>query len=205
MRKKVSRRKLQSENTKQLLYDHATKLFKEKGYYNVTIEEITEAAGVSVGAFYHHFSSKGDLILLWADDLDQKYSDFYTQIKSNPKYKNALDKIKGMIFYCLEIYSFWGQEFTGVSYSYMMKEPKVCARMLNPERSYFKIIDELVGEGKLDGSIRQDIDNKQMVKDIVMVSRGTILDWCINGGTQNIIERSTTFINSFMDGIAAKA
>lgn len=204
MREKANKRRFQSQSTKQMIYNHATKLFKEKGYYNVSVEEITESLGVSVGAFYHHFRSKDDLVLLWADDLDQNYSDFYNQIKANPKNQNALNKIRDMIFFILETYSFWGREFTAISYSYMMKNPKVCARMVDPKRSFFKIMYELVELGKLDNSLRQDISDKEIVQDIIMVTRGAILDWCISGENQSIVERSTSFVNSFMDGIARK-
>jgi AcrR family transcriptional regulator len=204
MREKANKRRLQSQNTKQIIYEQSTKLFKEKGYYNVSVEEITESLGVSVGAFYHHFSSKDDLVLLWADDLDRNYSDFYNQVKVNPQYQNALNKIRDMIFFCLGTYSFWGREFTAISYSYMMKDPKACARMIDPERSFFKIMHELVEQGKLDGSIRQDLDNTEIVQDIVMVTRGAILDWCISGGSQSITTRSATFVSSFMDGIAIR-
>lgn len=204
MYKKSNKRMIQSQNTKQLLYDHATRLFKEKGYYNVSIEEITKSAGVSVGAFYHHFASKDDIVLLWADHLDKEYSDFYTKMQLESKYEDVLYKIKSMILYSIEIYSFLGREFTTVSYSYMMKEPKACSRMVNPERSFYKIMKELVEKGKSEGVIIKTISTEQMVKDIVMVGRGAILDWCINGGNQNITERSTTFVNSYINGIKTR-
>ncbi|MBB3459752.1 TetR/AcrR family transcriptional regulator [Rhizobium sp. BK377] len=40
----------------------AERLFLEKGVDHTTIEEITQGAGVSKGAFYLHFSSKADVI-----------------------------------------------------------------------------------------------------------------------------------------------
>ncbi|BDG45692.1 MULTISPECIES: TetR/AcrR family transcriptional regulator [Parageobacillus] len=41
----------------------AMKLFAEKGYYSTSIQDIVDAWGISKGAFYHHFSSKEDLML----------------------------------------------------------------------------------------------------------------------------------------------
>lgn len=38
------------------------KLFYTKGFEKTTIEDIMAAAGVSKGAFYHHFRSKGELL-----------------------------------------------------------------------------------------------------------------------------------------------
>lgn len=40
--------------------------FKEKGYENATIDEITKAVGVAKGTFYNFFSSKKDILMAWA-------------------------------------------------------------------------------------------------------------------------------------------
>ncbi|XOS92284.1 TetR/AcrR family transcriptional regulator [Brevibacillus laterosporus] len=36
----------------------ALKLFKEKGFENVTVEEITKACGIAKGTFYNYFPKK---------------------------------------------------------------------------------------------------------------------------------------------------
>ena len=56
MRTKVSAEK------KEKIIACALNLIEEKGYDNVSVSEITKAAGVSKGAFYIHFNSKEDLI-----------------------------------------------------------------------------------------------------------------------------------------------
>ena len=43
------------------ILDAARRLFIEKQYADVTLKEITEAAGVTKGALYHHFSTKEEL------------------------------------------------------------------------------------------------------------------------------------------------
>ena len=66
MRSKVSAEK------KEKIIECALRLIEEKGYDNVSVSEITKAAGVSKGAFYIHFNSKDDLIIkqinLYFDD-----------------------------------------------------------------------------------------------------------------------------------------
>jgi TetR/AcrR family transcriptional repressor of nem operon len=39
----------------------ASRLFRERGFENVTVGEVMKAAGLTHGAFYAHFSSKQDL------------------------------------------------------------------------------------------------------------------------------------------------
>jgi AcrR family transcriptional regulator len=49
--------------TRQHLLDEAQRLFRERGYAATSLEQIAEAADVTKGAIYGHFSSKEDLLL----------------------------------------------------------------------------------------------------------------------------------------------
>jgi len=42
-------------------------LFEQKGFHGVSINEIVEVAGTSKGGFYHHFSSKDELLFVIHD------------------------------------------------------------------------------------------------------------------------------------------
>lgn len=44
------------------IWDAATDLFAEKGYDETTVEDITQAAGVSRRSFFRYFSSKSDVM-----------------------------------------------------------------------------------------------------------------------------------------------
>lgn len=44
--------------TRQRILDVGVALIEERGYSNVSIEDIVQASGVSVGTFYHYFDSK---------------------------------------------------------------------------------------------------------------------------------------------------
>jgi TetR/AcrR family transcriptional repressor of nem operon len=47
--------------TRERILARAARLFALKGYHDTALEEILDAAGVTTGAFFHHFSSKEDL------------------------------------------------------------------------------------------------------------------------------------------------
>lgn len=62
----------------------AASLFTAKNYADVTMDQIAEAAHVTKGALYHHFSSKQDLYLaLMHADLAEKRR-LFTQAVSSP-------------------------------------------------------------------------------------------------------------------------
>jgi AcrR family transcriptional regulator len=49
--------------TRERLLGEAQRLFRERGYAATSLEQVAEAAGVTKGAIYGHFSSKEDLLL----------------------------------------------------------------------------------------------------------------------------------------------
>jgi len=51
-----------SDKTRTLLIEAASRLFASKGYEGTSIETVIQQAGVSKGAFYHHFSSKEEIL-----------------------------------------------------------------------------------------------------------------------------------------------
>lgn len=52
-----------AKRRKEKFLETAMKLFAKKGYHTTSIQDIVEAWGISKGAFYHHFSSKEELML----------------------------------------------------------------------------------------------------------------------------------------------
>src|SRR5215470_13849500 len=51
------------ERTRQRLLAEAQRLFRERGYATTSLEQIAEAAEVTKGAIYGHFTSKENLML----------------------------------------------------------------------------------------------------------------------------------------------
>lgn len=60
---RVSKEKM-AEN-RAIILDAASRLFRERGFDDVSVAEVMGAAGLTHGAFYGHFRSKDDLIA-WA-------------------------------------------------------------------------------------------------------------------------------------------
>jgi AcrR family transcriptional regulator len=52
---------LKSERTKQIITDHAFKLFYENGFKSTSIDKIMNATKMTKGAFYHHYKSKQEI------------------------------------------------------------------------------------------------------------------------------------------------
>lgn len=72
VRKPVQKR---SQEKKEKIKNIAIKLFSEKGYHNVSTNEIAKNASISIGTLYNYFSDKKAI-------YDELVGDLYTQILS---------------------------------------------------------------------------------------------------------------------------
>ena len=78
-----------SKNTDKIV-NASLKLFKEKGYANVSVSDISRAAGIPRSSFYSLFAGKDDVIIYMLEGMKGDYQQVLTQLASA---KNDLERI----------------------------------------------------------------------------------------------------------------
>jgi AcrR family transcriptional regulator len=93
-----------AEGSVPCLFQAGRRLFGEKGFFETNIHEITDAAGLSVGAFYTHFASKDDF---YAELIRRAGRDVRRFISSNlPERLNRLEReMRGLWLFGLYLQS----------------------------------------------------------------------------------------------------
>jgi AcrR family transcriptional regulator len=71
----ASRRRQYAEATRTALLSAAEILIAERGYADVSIDEVCVRAGVTKGALYHHFASKRELFRALCDHVEDSWVD----------------------------------------------------------------------------------------------------------------------------------
>jgi AcrR family transcriptional regulator len=61
------------EATRQHVLETALKLFRRRGFERTTMRDIAEAAGLSLGAAYHYFRSKNDLVVAYYERMQAEH------------------------------------------------------------------------------------------------------------------------------------
>lgn len=86
---------LRGEALRNKVLETALDMFSERGYFNTSIHDIRKAAGVSIGAIYHHFESKEVLAESLYKSLLEKMNDTI-QVACDDKH-SCLEKCKAII------------------------------------------------------------------------------------------------------------
>ena len=89
------RKKLQ---TRQEIVGAAARLFHAKGFDNVTVEEVAEAAGVSKKTVFNYFATKEDLAF---DRFEEREASLISAVRDRPAGLSVLESFRaGALAYC---------------------------------------------------------------------------------------------------------
>ena len=84
MAEKRMARKQQAQQMRARIQSVALDLFNKEGFENVSVEEIAQAAGCSVGNIYHYFKSKDELAIQLTDNVDRLYLELEQEYRRIP-------------------------------------------------------------------------------------------------------------------------
>jgi len=191
-KEKITKRKIQAQETRKKLFDVAVKLFNTYGYHNVTVDDITDAAETSKGAFYFHFKSKESVIIEAIREVDAQYRKWYETLD---KGRVAADQILLFSDQVLTFANSLGVVVEKVLYSSQINEKDDRHMLLNDEnRDLFKILECIIESGQRTGEIRLDLSAKDLSRYVARWIRGVIFNWCIYDGAYDLVEDGRAYL-----------
>ena len=87
---------LKAGSARAKLLDAAMRLLREKGYNATTVDDLCAAAGVTKGAFFHHFQGKEDLGVAAADHWSAMTGAMFAAARYH-EHADPLDRMLGYI------------------------------------------------------------------------------------------------------------
>lgn len=189
------------EKTRDKILKTALKLFSEKGYDNVTVDEIVKKSGTSKGSFYQHFSAKSDIFLARFTEVDDYYLEVF---RSLPSEMDSLDKLSIFIEELMEyLDKEMGKGLMKVIYSAALNS-KEHTYFLNQNRPLFLIIRTLIEEAKERGTINNEQSIDEIATLITQSLMGTIYHWGIHESKQSLKSLSIPLTKTIIWGLKKK-
>ncbi len=197
MKRKATKRKEQARQTRAAIIAQAQRLFRERGFDAVTIEDITEAAGVARGSFYTYFKNKSDIIVAEFLEIDDYYRHYASYLS---RYHTASEKLlaftRAQMRYVRDT---TGNENLKVLYANQTIEPGSLKIINNRDRFWYHLIRDTIAEGQSSGEIRTDITADRLADWFNRSMRGLFLDWCISSGEEfDLIEEGLHYCRQWV-------
>ena len=190
-----------TRNTKGRIISAAWKLFYEQGYEDTTVEDIVFESETSKGSFYHYFDGKDALLGTLAYVFDEKYEELKETMSPD------LDAMEKLVYLNHELFAMIDG---GVSIDLLARllSTQLLARgekhLLDRDRTYFKLLRQIIADGQKAGQLRADCTVNEIVKAYALWERALMYDWCLSGGEYSLVAYTDKMTPMFLDNWRAK-
>jgi AcrR family transcriptional regulator len=188
-----------SEETRARILDAAVRRFSMAGYDAASVDEICSEAGVSKGAFYHHFPSKHAIFLAlmqgWLNLIDIRMS--ATRQKNVPETLVHMTNLLPDVFATAEdrlpmFLEFWLQA---------SRDEKVWKAVIAPYRHFQEQFTKLIEDGIAEGSIKS-VDPQVAAQVILSLAVGLVLQGILDPSSTNWQEMARESMHIILNGLA---
>ena len=176
MAEKLTPRKQQALEMRSRIQNVALDLFDREGFENVSVEEIAQTVGCSVGNIYHYFKSKDELAIQVTQMVDEAYTALEEEYLTDRE-TSGREKLLDFVGRSLEISA--SDEMLYKAFIHGLRYPEQAVLQKNDKRVYYRLLRELVDLCQEEGSIHPSYDPDCLVEDLVVLHRGTLFEWRI--------------------------
>ena len=203
--KKLDKRKAQGAETKKKLYEIAERLFTECNFSDVSVEDITDEAGITKGAFYVHFESKDALIaILIADHASRADADYKTFLESLPDDMPASEILLALTQKIAEtLLNIIGYENMKKVYQMLLVGTVDTEAVKDYSRELYTLFHRVLEKGIRRGELISSLPLEELSRHFVMAIRGVSYEWCVRYPDFDLKEQAMAHIHLLTEGIQA--
>ena len=183
-------------DAKQKLIDTTVELIKKYGADTLTVRNVCEEAGLSIGTFYHHFQNKDDLLMYFVREAS-----FDTFVLETPL-ADVAGRICELYMHLIDRYLTLGEEFMKSFYTtgnkalsaYMGQENGCFADGTVMARCERELID-----AREQGFLKKNADPHQLSMDICTIVKGCVFEWALDDGRMDIAESLHRIVKAYLE------
>lgn len=202
--KKLDKRKAQGAETKKKLYEIAERLFTERHFSDVNVEDITDEAGITKGAFYVHFGSKDALIaILIADHATRADADYKSFLESLPD-----DMPSSLVLLALAeriadtLANTFGCKNMTKIYQMLLSGTAGTEAVKGYGRELYALVYSILEKGLRSGEFTSSLPPEMLSQHFIMAIRGISYEWCIRYPDFDLREQTIEHVQLLIEGIS---
>jgi len=180
----AARRQKQAKKTEQTILQTALTLMRERGFDKVSVRDICREAGITTGAFYHHFSSKEALFKKGFSPLDL----YMEQALAGHEQDQPAERLRLiLVSYARFIQEECG-ELTGQYYQQRVMDPLAVTSM-DPTRFTHRIMLDCLKQAERTGVLAIGRSPEWLADFCFRHFRGVVIDWVLHNYSYSLLER----------------
>ena len=185
-------------SSREKIIDTTISIIREKGADALTIRNVCDTAGLSIGTFYHYFRDKDDLMMYFLKETS------FDSFKLKTPLSNISGRVSELYMHLIHKYMELGLDFMKSFYStgnqslsaYMGEENGSFA-----EDSIMARSEKEMNEALKCGILKPGCDIHLLCIDICTIVKGCVFEWCLNDGKPDIESSLNRILNNYMSNI----
>lgn len=182
---------------KDAIIKESAKLFLSNGFHGTSVKEITEAVGIGRGTLYWYFKSKDEILECLIRKFDAVFVGGLIDVVSNCD-GNFIAKYRAFHKYATEFARDnreLGLVFNALLHEIVGTGTKADEIVRIVYERYRAFIENMLENGKKDGSVKQEIDTVVFAHVIIASHSGMLIQWFVSEDKLNI----GAFVRAFRD------
>lgn len=181
--------------TKNNIFEVAGRLFKEKGYDNTTVDEITKEAGIGKGTFFNYFPAKEALLQDFVKQKEELVFDLVKdQLTQNISTKEKIKNILGLVAKSNEK----DRELTKL---FVFEHLKHYGHEERRSTSLNHLIQVILEKGEKTGEFKIGLDSKMAAGNLTSIYFYSLMEWLWSKNDYSFAEDISKKIDMIFDGI----
>jgi AcrR family transcriptional regulator len=173
----MGRRQRRAAETRVRLFRCALQLFSERGFPNVTVEDITEAADVGKGTFFNYFASKDHVLGVMAEIQLGKVAEAVTLAADG---KQTIQSVLHHLFLRAAEEPGRSPDLARTLISSFLASAGVRKIIEHNMQRGRKLIAEVVAAGQQRGEIDPILKKEKVAIQVLQTFMGTVLFWSLH-------------------------
>jgi AcrR family transcriptional regulator len=195
----LSRRERKKDETRHRIFHSAIDLFREKGFAQTTVDDITAKADVAKGTFFNYFHRKEAVLAFLSETRLQAIEENAEAILAETR--PTLEKLMDTYSTAASAY----EEDRELS-RYVLIE--LMARLFSPTEEvlvrWHRQIVQLVVQGQENGDLRRDLDPTRVEAVLTGLYYATLYEWvCCVPDSFTLLDELRARLTLAMEGIAS--
>ncbi len=201
----MRRTKEEAEQTRRRIMAAALRTFNRRGIARTTLEQIAEAASVTRGAIYWHFSDKAALLRAIREDVSLPLVDQSDFTLLNETAREPLDCVEQFLLDLLSAVE--KDEHTRLAFSVMSFKCEYVGELVSELKEYVRKNERLCGaltrtyaEARRRGTLRKGMMPRLAALETIVFVAGLMRLWLLDETRSGVRKAARALIRAHVDG-----